>query len=78
MLTSNKKSRFISTLCSYCSENYGVPEFKEHLLTDEELECCQCGQKYSIKEVQGNGFKGYYILELIQRGRGGRKEQIPS
>ena len=76
MSTKDQKSRFISTLCSYCSENYGVPEFREHLLTDDELECCQCGQKYAINEVKG--FKGYFKLELIQSGRGRRKEQIPT
>ena len=63
------KSRFINTLCSNCSRNYGVPEFREHILDENTLVCRTCGQTYNIK---GSGKEGYAILELVRRGREGR------
>ena len=75
MLPTKKSERYISTLCSNCSENYGVPEFREHILTEDMLECCMCGQKYKIVELEDKN--GYYALRLISRGRRGRRETEP-
>ena len=67
---STVKSRFINTLCSNCSRNYGVPEFREHILDEDTLVCKMCGQEYKIKDTET---KGFTYLELVRIGREGRR-----
>jgi len=72
--SATKKSRFINTLCSNCSENYGVPEFREHTLGVDTLTCEHCGMVHKIKSLEGQ-WKGLYVLEKIKDG--GRRTEPP-
>ena len=70
---SEEKTRYLNTLCSNCSRNYGIAEFREHTLTEKYLTCKMCGRQFEIVPTEIGGFSA---LKLVKYGRERRQDRI--
>jgi len=69
----SEKTKFLNTLCSNCSRNYGIPEFREHTLTEKYLTCRMCGRTHEIVPTEIDGLT---VLKKVKDGRERRQDRV--